>query len=367
MTIRVALHHRTSYQYERAIGLGPQLIRLRPAYHARTPIVSYNLKVAPEDHFLNWHQDPFANPVARAVFTKKATRLEITVDLVADMTVINPFDFFIEEGSESWPFEYAPAIKIQLAPYLAADPLTPKLAEFVDQIPREMERVNDFLVEINRRTQQLIGYTVRLEPGVQTPEETLTLESGSCRDSAWLLVQAFRNIGVAARFASGYLIQLAPDEKPIEGPEGPVEDFCDLHAWCEVFLPGAGWVGLDPTSGLLAGEGHIPLACTPHYDDAAPISGGHEPCEVEFEHRMEVSRIVESPRTTRPYTDEQWNAIVSTGDRIEEILSEDDVRLTMGGEPTFVSVDDMDDPQWNTDAVGQEKASPFKRPVVKAA
>ncbi|OYP30356.1 DUF2126 domain-containing protein [Rhodopirellula sp. MGV] len=355
MTIRVALHHKTQYKYDKAIGLGPQLVRLRPAFHSRTKIASYNLKVEPEEHFLNWQQDPFANPVARLVFPKKATQFSITVDLQADMTVINPFDFFIEEGSDSWPFEYSPTVKVQLAPYLDAEPLTPQFQEWLREVPEKSERVIDFLVDVNRYVQRSVNYTVRMEPGVQTPEETLTLASGSCRDSAWMLVQAFRNIGMAARFVSGYLIQLAPDEKPIEGPEGPVADFCDLHAWTEVYLPGAGWVGLDPTSGLLAGEGHIPLSCTPHYRDSAPITGGHEPAEVEFAHEMTVTRIIEQPRTTKPYQDEQWEEILSAGDRIDRMLSEGDVRLTVGGEPTFVGIDDTDDPQWNTDAVGVEK------------
>lgn len=355
MTIRVALHHHTHYQYDRPIELGPQLVRLRPAYHGRTKIISYDLSVRPDEHFINWQQDPFANPAARLVFPKPARELGITVDLVADLTVYNPFDFFIEDDAQSWPFKYDSALALQLAPYLSTEKLTPKLAAWVEMMPKKSERVIDFLVDVNRAAQQAIRYLVRMEPGVQTPEETLTLKSGSCRDSAWLLVQAFRHVGVAARFVSGYLIQLTPDEKPIEGPEGPVADFCDLHAWTEVYLPGAGWVGLDPTSGLLAGEGHIPLACTPHYTGAAPITGGHEPCEVEFSHEMMVRRIEEQPRTSKPYTEEQWTEIIESGRRIDAKLESEDVRLTMGGEPTFVSVDNPDDPQWNTDAVGEEK------------
>ncbi|QDV46776.1 hypothetical protein Enr13x_66850 [Stieleria neptunia] len=355
MTIRVALHHKTQYQYDRAVGLGPQKVRLRPAYHGRTKIVSYDLSVRPEDHFINWQQDPFANPVARLVFPKRARELSIVVDLVADMTVINPFDFFVEESAESWPFQYATEIERQLAPYLVTEPVTPLFADWISELPKKSERVIDFLVDVNRMAQQRVDYKIRLEPGVQTPEETLKLASGSCRDSAWMLVQAFRHIGMAARFVSGYLIQLAPDEKPIEGPAGPAADFCDLHAWTEVFLPGAGWVGLDPTSGLMAGEGHIPLACTPHYSDAAPITGGHEPCEVEFVHEMTVTRILEAPRTTKPYTNQQWSDILAAGDRVDEVLAIGDVRLTMGGEPTFVAIDNVDDPQWNTDAVGEEK------------
>lgn len=355
MTIRVALHHRTEYRYDRSVSLGPQTVRLRPAFHARTPIDAYSIAVDPSDHFINWQQDPFGNPLARYVFPDPAQHLEITVDLIADMTVINPFDFFIEEEADCWPFRYSTAVQHQLAPYLVPGDPTPKLGQWVDSLPRSAERIVDFLVEVNQRAHQRVEYLVRLEPGVQTPEETLTIGSGSCRDSAWLMVETFRQLGIAARFVSGYLIQLTADQKSLDGPSGPEADFCDLHAWTEVYLPGAGWVGLDPTSGLFAGEGHIPLACTPHYSDAAPITGAHAPCEVEFRHEMSVRRFHEDPRVTKPYSDEQWDSIMRLGQQIDDQLVEDDVRLTMGGEPTFVSIDNMDDPQWNTDAVGAEK------------
>ncbi|MGB0600017.1 MAG: DUF2126 domain-containing protein [Rubripirellula sp.] len=355
MTIRVALHHETEYRYDRSVSLGPQLVRLRPAFHARTPINSYSLNVEPADHFRNWQQDPFGNPIARYVFQNPCRHLKIQVDLVADMTVINPFDFFILEDADQWPFRYDDALRAQLAPYLIKGESTPRLATWIESLPKSAERLVSFLVEINQRFSRRIEYLVRLEPGVQSPEETLKLGSGSCRDSAWLMVETFRQMGIAARFVSGYLIQLAADEKPIDGPSGPDEDFCDLHAWTEVYLPGAGWVGLDPTSGLFAGEGHIPLACTPSYEGAAPVSGAHDECEVEFRHTMSVQRFHEDPRVTKPYSDQQWDDIMAAGREIDQILDREDVRLTIGGEPTFVSTENMDDPQWNSEAVGAEK------------
>ncbi|MFK8113666.1 MAG: DUF2126 domain-containing protein [Rubripirellula sp.] len=355
MSIHVALHHETEYRYERPIAVGPQLVRLRPAFHGRTPIDAYSLTVEPEQHFRNWQQDPFGNPIARLVFPEPCTHLKITVDVIADMTVINPFDFFVEEASDHWPFVYEDALKLQLAPYLTKSDPTPVFQQWVDSLPKSSDRMVDFLVECNQQFKDRVDYLVRMEPGVQSPEETLTRNSGSCRDSAWLMVESFRQIGLAARFVSGYLIQLTSDEKPLDGPVGPEEDFCDLHAWTEVFLPGAGWVGLDPTSGLFAGEGHIPLACTPNYTGAAPITGGHEPCEVEFFHEMSVKRHHEDPRVTKPYSETQWDSIMRVGRQVDEQLEENDVRLTMGGEPTYVSIDNMDDPQWNTEAVGAEK------------
>ncbi|MEM9825602.1 MAG: transglutaminase family protein [Planctomycetota bacterium] len=360
MTIRVALHHRTAYRYSRAVNVGPQVVRLRPAYHSRTPIEAYDLHVSPADHFHNRQQDPFANPMDRYVFEKPIDHFEITVDLIANMTVINPFDFFITEYADQYPFEYPAQLRRQLNPYLDREPGSgigsdPHFVDWVASLPRKSERLVDYLVEINRRTQQRVDYTIRMEPGVQTPGETLQKSRGSCRDSAWLLVHTFRALGIAARFTSGYLIQLAADIPPVEGPAGPTDDFCDLHAWTEVYVPGAGWVGLDPTSGLFAGEGHIPLAGTPSFEDAAPVTGSLEECEVSFEHEMKVVRHHEDPRVTLPYDDATWNTILRTGDGIDHRLQQSDVRLTMGGEPTFVSIDNMDDPQWTTDAVGPEK------------
>jgi uncharacterized protein (DUF2126 family) len=355
MSIHVALHHRTTYLYDRPVMLGPQIVRLRPAPHARTPILSYSLKIEPKDHFLNWQQDPQGNHLARLVIPERTTRFEVTIDLVADMAVTNPFDFFLEPAAEEWPFTYDPALAEEIAPFRKLEPMGPLVKEWLSKVDRKKQRTIDFIVGLNARLQEDISYIVRLEPGVQTCEQTLGLRKGSCRDSAWLLVMILRYLGFATRFASGYLIQLTPDEKPLEGPEGPTHDFTDLHAWCEVYLPGAGWIGLDPTSGLLTGEGHIPLACTPEPSSAAPIEGGVEKAEVQFAHEMSVSRIRETPRTTKPYTDDQWQKLLDTGAKIESDISKADLRLTMGGEPTFVSIDDMDGAEWNTLALGPEK------------
>ncbi len=356
MPIRVALHHRTIYHYDRLVTLSPQVIRLRPAPHCRTPVTAYSLKVEPKPHFLNWQQDPQSNFLARVVFPERVRHFSVEVDLIAEMTVINPFDFFLEPYAEEFPFRYDDTLAHELAPFLKTGPPGPKLAEYLKTIDLTPRRSMDFLVGINQRLQGEIGYLIRMEPGVHTSEETLALKTGSCRDSAWLEVEIFRHLGLAARFVSGYLIQLKPDVKPLDGAAaGASQDFTDLHAWTEVYLPGAGWIGLDPTSGLLAGEGHIPLSATPEPSSAAPISGGVDECEVTFSHEMTVTRIHEDPRVTLPYTDAQWNAIEALGRRIDQDICESDIRLTMGGEPTFVSIDDMDGAEWNTAALGPQK------------
>jgi uncharacterized protein (DUF2126 family) len=355
VSIHVALNHVTHYHYDRLINLGPQVIRLRPCPHSRTRILSYSLKIGPEKHFINWQQDPQGNYLARLVFPEKTREFRVEVDLVAEMSVINPFDFFLEPHAEKIPFAYEDGERQDLLPFLTKLPATPAFQKYIDGISREPLRSVDFLVAINARLQQDISYTIRMEPGVQTPEETLTKRSGSCRDSAWLLVQVLRHLGLAARFVSGYLIQLTADVKSLDGPSGPEKDFTDLHAWTEVYLPGAGWIGLDPTSGLFAGEGHIPLACTPEPSSAAPVSGAIDECETEFAHSMGVTRIWEAPRVTKPYTDEQWLEVENLGHQIDTTLGQLDVRLTQGGEPTFVAVDDPDGAEWNTAAMGPTK------------
>ncbi len=355
MSIHVALQHVTEYHYDRRVGLSPQVVRLRPAPHCRTRVLSYSIEVEPAQHFINWQQDPFANYLARLVFPEPTTSLRITVGLVVEMSVLNPFDFFLEPTAEKFPFTYEPALRHDLAPYLVTEEAGPLLKDFLASIDLTPRRNVDFLVEINQRLQKDIRYLIRMEPGVQAPEQTLALASGSCRDSGWLMVQALRHLGLAARFVSGYLIQLKPDVKALDGPSGAESDFTDLHAWCEVYLPGAGWIGLDPTSGLFAGEGHIPLACTPEPGSAAPITGAVDECEVTFAHHMQVTRIHESPRVTKPYTEDQWAAIGALGRQVDADLVTHDVRLTMGGEPTFVSDRDRDGAEWNTAALGPTK------------
>ena len=358
MTIRVALAHRTSYGYDRLVNLSPHEIRLRPAPHCRTPILGYSLRVSPTQHFINWQQDPYGNFVARVVFPDSTDHLEVTVDLTADLSIVNPFDFFVEPYAETYPFRYSPEQGRELAPFLEIAPPGERVAAWLERfraaLPAGTPTV-DALVELNRRLKEDVAYLVRMEPGVQASEATLEKASGSCRDSGWLLVEILRHLGIAARFASGYLIQLVADVKPLDGPAGTDRDFTDLHAWAEAYVPGAGWIGLDPTSGLLAGEGHIPLACTALPGSAAPITGMADVANVTFDFAMSVTRIHEDPRVTRPYADAQWAAIDALGERVDAELVAGDVRLTQGGEPTFVATDKPDDPEWNFTAMSPAK------------
>ncbi|HVM32686.1 MAG TPA: transglutaminase family protein [bacterium] len=357
MATQVLLEHITRYRYSRGVRLGPQVIRLKPAAHCRTPILSYSLNITPKNHFLNWQQDPFGNFQARAVFPEPTEQFEVKVGLRASLERVNPFDFFIENDYLHFPFKYEKSLAADLRPYLTATEKGPHLMKFVAGIGRKKRHIIDLLSTVNQTINRQSRYLVRLEPGVQSPEETLQLLSGSCRDLAWLACQALRHLGVASRFASGYLIQLVADEKPVTGPSGPEMDFTDPHAWVEAYIPGAGWVGMDPTSGLFAGEGHIPLSCTPHPVNAAPISGTVDPCESALEHLMSVRRVSDPPRAGKPMTDDQWAALDALGQTVDRRLEELGAGLTLGGEPTFVSASNRDDLQWQTGALGAEKLS----------
>src|SRR6478736_8186274 len=354
MSVKVALEHRTTYTFAHPVKVAPHVVRLRPAPHARTPIEAYSLTVSPKNHFLNWQQDPFGNWLARIVFPEKVDVLDITVGLVADLMVINPLDFFVEEYAERFPFAYEPSLAADLAPYLRPVDESDAAAAWraaLPPLPADGVPIVDFLAGLNAAVNRDVAYSVRMEAGVQAPDETLRIGIGSCRDSAWLLVSLLRQYGLAARFVSGYLVQLAADPDSmvgLDGPTGTAQDFTDLHAWAEVFVPGAGWVGLDPTSALFAGEGHIPLSATPDSVSAAPVTGLTDVCNVTFSFKNEVTRIHEDPRVTKPYTEEQWANILALGNKVDTELEAGDVRLTMGGEPTFVSIDDMEAKEWNT-------------------
>ncbi|MDY6806622.1 MAG: transglutaminase family protein [Cyanobacteriota bacterium] len=355
MSTKIQLNHQLIYSYSRQVALGPHTLRLRPSPYSRTPIQSYNLKIEPQDHSLNWYQDNHGNLLGRLNFTQKTDKLIAEISLIAELKSINPFDFLIEGYASNYPFSYESRLAKELTPYLEVTESPKSLQKWVETNRQKAVYTTTFIGEINQKLAAEITHVIRLEPGVQTCEETLSKKIGSCRDSSWLLVQILRHYGLAARFVSGYLIQLKPDVPPLHGPPGVEEDTADLHAWAEVYLPGAGWIGLDPTSGFLTAEGHIPLAATAEPETASPLAGTTEPCESKLEYTLTVSRYEETAKAGKPYTEEQWQKIDALGDRVEAELQRMGVGLTQGGEPTFVSIDDFESMQWRFDALGEEK------------
>ena len=356
--MRLLLQHRTSYRYPEPASLGPQTVRLRPATHAKAKIETYALHVEqPCD--VRWQQDPAGNRIARLTFDGERVRsLDLLVEMAVDVRPVNPFDFFVDAQAEHTPFAYADEIGRDLVPYLdATDPvyeIGPLFAEFERDLPRAGRTV-DLIVALNRAVNRRLKYVIREEPGVWTPEETLREARGSCRDSASLLVALLRSRGLAARFVSGYLIQLTDEGMIPDEPRGIDRDVVDLHAWAEVFLPGGGWIGLDATSGLLCGEGHIPLACAARAPAAAPLDGTTDVPAEDVGFEMRIGRLGHEPRPTAPFPEATWQELLVAGDRVDASLAKHGIGLTAGGEPTFTSRLHPHAPEWNEEALGPTK------------
>lgn len=359
MSIKVSLNHKTHYTFDRSVSLSPHIVRLKPAPHTRIPIDAYSLKIEPSNYFINWQQDPFGNYIAKLVFPEKTDKLKIEVDLIARLTVINPFDFFLDDYAKFFPFDYPQSLKNELYAYLKSESKGALFEAMLKEIDLPSLPTIEYLSTLNRLVHDKINYVIRMEPGVQSCEETLQKGSGACRDLAWLLLEVLRKKGLAGRFVSGYLIQLKTGGYLVEAGTELANDMTDLHAWVEAFIPGAGWIGMDPTSGFFAGEGHIPLCCTPDPIGAAPVVGSTDVCEVKFDFAMSIEHLdsLLPISVADPYTPEVWEEIDRLGKHIDKELKENNVRLTMGGEPTFVAIDNQEEPEWSVTALGDHKHS----------
>jgi len=357
--MRLFVQHRSHYEYPRPAALGPHLVRLRPANHTRARIETYRLAIEPA-HRVHWHQDPHGNHVARVTFQlgQRVDALDVLVELAVDIRPVNPFDFLVDPRCREVPFAYPDGLAEELAPFLGLDDpayaIGPRARELIDSLPAHGEPV-DVMVEANRRIGAEVRYVIREEHGVWTPEQTLCEGRGSCRDSAVLLIAALRSRGLAARFVSGYLIQLTDEGMIPDQPRGIGRDVVDLHAWAEVYLPGAGWIGLDATSGLLTGEGHIPLACTASPALASPIDGTSDVTAVRVDFSTSIARLGHEPRPTAPYTEKVWQELLAGADRADVAIERSGLVVTVGGEPTFTSREAPEAPEWNGEALGDSK------------
>jgi uncharacterized protein (DUF2126 family)/transglutaminase-like putative cysteine protease len=357
--LRLLIQHRSLYRYPQPAALGPHRVRLRPANHARARIESYSLR-APAEGVLRWQQDPFGNHVAHLSFKKgtKLPALDLTVELAVDVRPVNPFDFFIDDRCEQTPFAYPDELALDVAPFLDRGDPALRAGPLFDALDRELPhegKTVPFVVALNEAVNRRVKYVVREEAGIWTPEETLQQGRGSCRDQAVLLMALLRSRGLAARFASGYLVQLTDEGMIPDEPKGVGRDVVDLHAWVEVYLPGGGWIGLDPTSGLLTGEGHIPLACVARPALGSPLEGTSDQAAEEVSFQTSVGRLGHEVRPTAPFPDEDWEALLAAGDAADLSISRAGLTLTTGGEPTFNAREHTAEPEWNGEALGPTK------------
>jgi uncharacterized protein (DUF2126 family) len=327
--------------------------------HAKAKIETYTLKID-QPCSVRWQQDAGGNHLARVTFGagSRIDAFDVLVEMAVDIRPVNPFDFFIDPRCKELPFAYEETITRDLAPFLDRDDPAyatgPRFEELLAEVPREGTTI-DVIVAINSAINAKLKYVIREEAGVWTPEKTLEEGRGSCRDSAVLLVAALRSFGLAARFVSGYLVQLTDEGMIPDEPRGVSRDVVDLHAWAEVYLPGGGWIGLDATSGLLAGEGHIPLACTARPASAAAIDGTSDVVSEDVTFEMKIGRLGHEPRPTAPFPDATWDELLEAGDIVDATLRDLGVELTIGGEPTYTSRLYPAAPEWNTDALGSTK------------
>ena len=289
---RVRIEHRTCYAYDRPVHLSPHRIRLRPAASMPARIRDYALSITPEPQSLHWQEDAWRNRVARAVFLEPTRELTLAATLEAELVAANPFDFLVEDEAQRVPFRYRHEDRRALAACLDIEPAGPRFAAWTEDLRQRLlddeddTRTVEFIVAVNQAVADATRYVMRFEPGIQSCERTLELGSGSCRDSGWLLAQALRRFGIATRFVSGYLVQLAREGRD----EG---DSVALHAWCDAYVPGAGWIGLDATSGLLAAQYHIPLAVAATPGPTAPVQGYADASESRLTYEMHVRRCGE--------------------------------------------------------------------------
>ncbi len=342
MSTRISLRHRIEQRFSRAVRLSTHWLRLRPAPGGRSRVTAYSLKVEAQPHWLNWLRDPLENYVGRLDFPEPVTRLGLDVELIAELEPMNPFDFLVEPYAAEYPFDYPKQLQKELAPYLAAPASGARLDAWLDALDPRLGYIMDFLRQVNSRVNASVPRVLPADSGAIDLEATLASGTGSSRAVAWLATLALRDLGMAARLVSGYRVFLTR------------EPSASLHAWTEVYLPGAGWVGMDPAGGLFTHEGYLPLAAAPDPLRAQPLVGYHEACEEELAESVSIRRL-ESDAPGRPFPGVGWGDVQAVGRQMDADLRAADVELTVQTELSFVPAGEPHLPEWNRTALGPGK------------
>lgn len=262
---RYKILHRTYYNFSTIVRLEPHALRLHPREGHELRIESSNLKITPSAN-LRWHRDEEDNSVAIATFDMPASQLSIESEVIIQQYNQSPLDFLVADYAVNYPFSYTAEERVVLSPYmnLVEHSVEESLPEWVGNLWAPDERIQTYtlLERLCTHIHETLSYRLREEPGVQTAAETLSCATGSCRDFASLFMQAARCLGFASRFVSGYL----------HVPPSTI-NFGATHAWAEVYLPGAGWKGFDPTLGEIVGTNHIAVAVSRLPESVPPIAG----------------------------------------------------------------------------------------------
>lgn len=345
MSTRIALTQRYEYRFSRSVQLSTHWLRLRPAPHTAGRISAYSLRVHAETHYLNWLRDPFENHLARLDFPDPTDAVTLEIDLIAELEPVNPFEFLVEPFAASHPFDYPEQLRKELAPYLRRGTSGSKLNQFLKKLKLKSGYITEQIGAINEYVSNALAVTGPGNPGAIDLETVLHQGHGSAWELAWLLTLTLRNVGLAARVTQGYRIFLDAKAKT---------DTVSNHAWSEVFLPGAGWVGLDPCGGLFINEGYIPLASAPEPLRVLPIAGYRECCEETFNETISIRRL--SPKISSwPLNESQWADLKNLGHYIDSDLNAQNIKLAMAGGLSFVSAIDTQSPEWTVAALGDGK------------
>ena len=346
---RIALRHRLDYRFDRPVRLSTHWLRLCPAPGTRANITAYTLRVGPRTHFLNWLRDPFENHLARLDLPEPVRHFTLDLEILAELQPVNPFDFLTEPYAANHPFDYPEQLARDLAPYLLQPATGPATRAWLAALDRTETPTIERLTALNQCVGETLAAADVDTPGSVDTDAVLAAGTGSPRALAWLLTVALRHCGIAARLVSGYrLTGTAP------------EYHAALAAWVEAYLPGAGWIGLDPATGLFTAEQHIPLATAADPLRLRPVIGYREACEETVSEHLEVITL-RAREADGPYSVAEWAAIQETANHVDDRLKHHNIVLTGGTALEFTRPGRKAAPEWRTTGTGPDKLATAER------